>query len=234
MAKTANVAMTQQPDAWSDQSLAIPVLAPPDAHYDLIKRGIDLLIGGVMLLVALPIIAVLAVLCKLDSAGPVLFRQRRLARGGRLFALYKFRTMYSDSRERFPELFDFTFANHDQEAIYLQFDDDPRVTRLGRFLRRSSLDELPNLFNVVRGDMSLVGPRPEIPEMLPHYTAATLAKFAVHPGLTGVAQITGRGDLNFAETVRCDLAYCRQRSLRYDLSILLKTVQAVVKGAGAY
>jgi lipopolysaccharide/colanic/teichoic acid biosynthesis glycosyltransferase len=206
----------------------------PVTAYDVVKRLIDLALGGLMLVVTLPVMAVVAVLCRLDSPGPVLFRQQRIARGGRLFTLYKFRTMWADSRERFPELFDFSFAGATADQIFLQHAVDPRVTRLGHFLRRTSLDELPNLFNVVRGELSLVGPRPEIAEVLPHYTSAQLAKFAVKPGLTGLAQITGRGALSLEATLAADLEYCARRSTAFDLWILLATVREVVRGAGAF
>jgi lipopolysaccharide/colanic/teichoic acid biosynthesis glycosyltransferase len=202
--------------------------------YDICKRLIDLTIGGVMLLAALPLMAAIAILCRFDSPGPVLFPQRRVARGGRLFTLYKFRTMWADSRERFPELFDFSFGGASADRIFLQHAVDPRVTRLGHFLRRSSLDELPNLFNVVRGELSLVGPRPEIPEVLCHYNDEQLVKFSVKPGLTGLAQVTGRGSLSLEETLSADLEYCKRRSTAFDLWILLATVREVVRGAGAY
>lgn len=202
--------------------------------YDVAKRVFDLMVGVVGLLIALPVMVVIAVLIRWDSPGPILFRQKRIARGGRLFTIYKFRTMWHDSPSRFPGYFDFSFRGQANATIYLQHDDDPRVTRLGRFLRRSSLDELPNLWNVVWGDMSLVGPRPEIPEVLPHYRDTQLLKFSVKPGLTGLAQITGRGELSLAETIEADLQYCERRSFVYDLWILIATVREVVRGSGAY
>jgi len=234
MAATAKVDARPERSRTTRHDLVIPLVAEPTPGYRHYKRALDLLLGGLLLVATLPLMAVIALLCRLGSPGAVLFRQQRVACGGAEFTLLKFRTMYSDSRQRFPTLFDFSFSDRQQQEMFLQLDDDPRVTPIGRFLRRSSLDELPNLLNVVRGEMSLVGPRPELPAMLRHYQPGQLVKFAVMPGLTGLAQISGRGDLNVAETISADLEYVRQRSLRYDLSILLRTVQAVVRGTGAY
>lgn len=204
------------------------------ASYRAITRVLDVVIGSLTLVLALPLIAVIAVLVRLDSPGPAIFARQRVARYGATFRFYKFRTMWADSRERFPELYAFRFTPEELRELRLQTMDDPRLTRLGRFLRRTSLDELPNLVHVVRGEMTLVGPRPEVPEMLPYYDPDQLVKFAVKPGLTGNAQVTGRGELTFDETVAADLDHCRNRSIRYDVAVLARTVKVVVTGDGAF
>lgn len=193
------------------------------------KRLMDV-VGALLGLVLLaPLFAAVAVWIRLDSPGPVLFRQRRIGRDGRPFVLLKFRTMRvgADREWRPPatrgELDTFRF----QEA------DDPRVTRAGRWLRRTSLDELPNLWNVLRGEMSLVGPRPEVPEIVALYDARMRGRLAVKPGITGLAQISGRGELTTGEAIEYDLEYCRTWSLCLDVRILLRTVGTVLSRRGA-
>ena len=205
----------------------------PRPVYDSAKRAIDIVLAPVLLVLALPFIAVLAVVVKLDSRGPVIFRQTRVGKNGRLFTFYKFRTMYVDARRRFPELYAYDYSPEEAETMFFKLATDPRCTRVGRLLRRTSLDELPNVWNVIAGDMSLVGPRPEIPEMLPHYRREQLAKFTVKPGLTGQAQISGRNLLTFQETIRHDLEYLENRSVRFDLQVLVRTPVVVVQMIGA-
>lgn len=202
--------------------------------YEAAKRCLDLVLSLTALIVSLPLVIAIAVLVRLDSPGPAIFRQRRVARGGGTFTFYKFRTMYVDSRERFPELYAFDWSVADLSSVCLQLQDDPRLTRLGRFLRRTSLDELPNFVNVVAGQMSVVGPRPELPEVLRYYRPEQLEKFSVRPGVTGLAQINGRGFLSFQETIAADLEYCRRRSFAYDLWIMLRTVVTIVRTDGAF
>jgi lipopolysaccharide/colanic/teichoic acid biosynthesis glycosyltransferase len=184
--------------------------------------------------VSAPLIAVVAILIRIDSPGPIIFRQIRVGHGGRLFAFYKFRTMWVDARERYPELYAYQYSDDEIRSMFFKVVHDPRLTRVGRHLRKTSLDELPNLINVVRGDMTLVGPRPEIPEMLRYYTSEQLEKFSVKPGLTGLAQVNGRAVLRFQETLAADLDYIARRSVRLDLWILLRTVHVVLKRAGAF
>lgn len=210
---------------------ATPVAYSPPWWYSVAER----VVAGFFLVLALPLIAVLIVLIRRESPGPGLFVQNRIAQGGtRPFRFVKLRTMYSDARQRFPELYDFSFDGVRTQDIKLQLQDDPRVTPLGRFLRRTSLDELPNLWHVVTGEMRLVGPRPELWDMLPHYDSRTIRKFAVKPGVTGYAQVLGRGDLNFDETVALDLRYVDEASLATDIRCLIQTVRAVVAQDGAH
>jgi exopolysaccharide biosynthesis polyprenyl glycosylphosphotransferase len=196
----------------------------------LLKRLFDLVVGGAMLVLSVPIWLGLAVFIKLDSPGPVFFKQTRVGRRGRLFLLYKFRTMYVDAERRKAELMRFNEAG----GVIFKMKDDPRVTRAGRFLRRTSLDELPQLLNVLLGDMSVVGPRPPVPAEVVQYTPAERRRLDAEPGLTCIWQVSGRSSIPFEGQVRLDVQYIETRSLWRDLWILLKTVPAVVLGRGAY
>jgi lipopolysaccharide/colanic/teichoic acid biosynthesis glycosyltransferase len=203
-------------------------------RYHFAKRAVDLLIAVPALLISAPFIAIIAVLIRLDSPGPVFFRQLRVGQDGKLFAFYKFRTMWVDARARFPELYAYRYSADEIRSMYFKLPNDPRLTHFGRVLRKTTLDELPNFWNVVRGDMSLVGPRPEIPEMVPYYHEEQLGKFAVKPGITGLAQVSGRGLLRFQETIACDLEYCAQQSLGFDVLILFRTLLTVCCRVGAF
>lgn len=201
--------------------------------YDAAKRTIDVVVASVALLVGLPLMLLLAVVIRLDSPGPALFRQPRVGRGGRTFSFWKFRTMQTDARDHYADLYRYDYSVDDLRSMFFKYADDPRLTRFGRRLRRTSLDELPNLVHVLTGRMTLVGPRPEIPEMVAHYGPDQLAKFSVKPGLTGLAQVSGRNILRFQETIGHDLEYVRRRSLWLDLRILLRTPVVVVRMIGA-
>lgn len=192
------------------------------------------LLAAALLVATAPVMLVLAAVIRRDTPGPAIFRQPRVGRGGRLYRFAKFRTLYTDARERFPELYAYRYDPDEVESMRFKVPDDPRVTPVGRWLRRTSLDELPNLWNVVTGEMALVGPRPEIPEMLPYYSEEGLSRFGVRPGITGLAEVSGRGDLTFRETERLDARYAREKSLALDLRILARTVGAVLRGRGAY
>jgi lipopolysaccharide/colanic/teichoic acid biosynthesis glycosyltransferase len=207
--------------------------ARPIVYY-ISKRAIDITVALVTLILALPIMLVLAVLIRLDSPGPVLFRQRRLGEHARPFLFFKFRTMWVDARDRFPELYTYQYSDVEIRSMYFKVLDDPRLTRLGARLRKTSLDELPNLINVLLGEMTLVGPRPELPEMLPYYTGPQLMKFSVKPGVTGLAQVSGRAVLRFQQTITSDLEYCTRRSLSFDLWLLCRTITTIVQRAGAF
>jgi lipopolysaccharide/colanic/teichoic acid biosynthesis glycosyltransferase len=200
--------------------------------YDAAKRVLDVILTTVALILGGPVIAVIAILIRRDSPGPALFTQPRVGQTGRIFTFYKFRSMYVDSQERYPELFE--VECRDDEILFYKRPEDPRVTPFGRFLRKSSLDELPNLFNVLRGDMSLVGPRPELLEFIPFYTPAELAKFSVRSGITGLAQTSGRGRLPVREQIRADLEYVAKQSIWLDLVILMRTVRQVLRRDGAF
>jgi lipopolysaccharide/colanic/teichoic acid biosynthesis glycosyltransferase len=150
------------------------------------------------------------------------------------FTLVKLRTMYADARTRFPAYYAYRFSQENFHSQLPTIRDDPRVTRAGRLLRRLSIDELPNLWSVVKGDMALVGPRPEAPEVLQYYTPEEMVKFTLKPGITGLAQIGGRGLLNWGETIALDLEYVRTRSVSLDLKIIMLTILRVVTRHGAF
>jgi lipopolysaccharide/colanic/teichoic acid biosynthesis glycosyltransferase len=198
------------------------------------QRLVEIVIASCALLFALPVMLVVAVIIKLGTPGPVLFVQERVGRGGRLFRFVKFRTLYDDARARWPELYSYRYTEHELRELKFKVPNDPRVTPQGLWLRKSTLDELPNFWNVLTGDMALVGPRPEIPEMLPYYQGDMLLKFSTRPGITGLAQISGRGRLGFYETVALDVDYVRRRSLATDVRIVLMTVRKMVTGDGAF
>jgi exopolysaccharide biosynthesis polyprenyl glycosylphosphotransferase len=201
----------------------------------LIKRSFDLAVGGLALILASPLMLLIAVVIKLDSPGPVLFCQQRVGEAGKLFWMLKFRTMVEGAEEQELELAVQTESAEDGPPLFDKRPDDPRVTRLGRFLRRTSLDELPQLINVLTGEMSLVGPRPELPWLVQRYLPWQRKRFAVPQGITGWWQVNGRS--NRAEhqlRVEDDLYYIRNYSLLLDVRILWKTIASVIRGEGAF
>jgi len=195
-----------------------------------LKTVIDRLAALVLLLVLAPAMAAIAFAVSAGSPGPVLFRQVRVGKDGREFLMYKFRTMHRDAHHRLAELRHL----NDYDDVLFKLRDDPRVTRVGRWLRRFSLDELPQLVNVLRGQMSLVGPRPPLPEEVAVYPEDVRRRLAVRPGLTGLWQVSGRSDLPFTEAVKLDLRYVENWSFSLDLVILLRTLSAVCRASGAY
>jgi len=221
----------------------------------------DFTIALTVLIVFLPIMLVIAIIIKIDSPGPVIFKQirvgkdrrknnrgnsqlkndgsdirleRRNEKGGRPFVFYKFRTMYVDARERFPELYRYEYTNEEIKNYYFKIADDPRLTRIGMHLRKTTLDELPNLINVIMGDMGLVGPRPDIPEMIKYYKGWQKKKFLLNPGVTGLAQVNGRGLLSFQETLKNDIEMVEQYGLWFNIRILLKTIKVTIFRIGAF
>lgn len=198
------------------------------------QRGFEILFALTVLVIASPIIVLIAIVIRLDSPGSALFSQKRVGKDGKIFTFLKFRTFYADARERFPELYAYQYTPAQLVELRFKVNEDPRVTRQGIWLRRTSLDELPNFWNVLKGDMALVGPRPEIPEMVPYYLGDMLLKFSVKPGVTGPAQISGRGRLTFFDTVQFDLEYVLQQSFAYDIQILLTTLRKVLLQDGAF
>ncbi|MPZ48354.1 MAG: sugar transferase [Dehalococcoidia bacterium] len=194
------------------------------------KRALDLAIAMCAILAALPVMIVIALLIRLDSPGPVLFRQSRLGKDARPFTMLKFRTMYVDSGDIPTHLIE----RNESTGPLFKMRHDPRITRAGRWLRRTSLDELPQLFNILFGQMTLVGPRPPLPRELAGYEQVQRARLRVVPGLTGLWQVNGRSNLPFEEMVRLDLRYIEERSLWMDVKIILKTVPCVLFGRGAY
>jgi exopolysaccharide biosynthesis polyprenyl glycosylphosphotransferase len=195
-----------------------------------IKAGFDKVFALIALILALPLLAVIALGITLADGRPVVFRQTRVGKDGRSFAVYKFRTMVPDAEARKAEL----VSRNPHQGPLFKMSDDPRLTRLGGWLRRWSLDELPQLLNVLSGDMSLVGPRPALPEEAAMYGDHVRRRLVVKPGMTGLWQVNGRSDLSWDESVRLDLRYVENWSLMLDLQILWKTWAAVIRGSGAY
>ncbi|MEV4626288.1 sugar transferase [Micromonospora sp. NPDC049523] len=195
-----------------------------------VKGFVDRAAAFAALTVALPILAVLALAIKLDSRGPVIFRQIRVGQGGREFGVYKFRTMVTNADALLAEL----TARNETDGLMFKMRDDPRVTRVGKFLRKWSLDELPQLANVLFGHMSLVGPRPPLPSEVARYDGDVARRLLVKPGMTGLWQVSGRSDLTWEDGIRLDLYYVENWSLAADLTILWKTFGAVINSRGAY
>ena len=175
-------------------------------------------------------LVLIAAAMRFTSQGPVIFRQVRVGRDGAMFTVYKFRTMVCNAEEMLPDVAD---VNHGNGLLFKRHD-DPRVTPVGRFLRRFSLDELPQLVNVLLGDMSMVGPRPALPSETEQYGRATSRRLLVKPGITGLWQVSGRSDLSWEDSVRLDLYYVENWSFAGDIQILWKTLHAVVSRRGAY
>ena len=195
-----------------------------------IKRGMDVLVSSGVLVALSPIWAVFALAIKLDSSGPVCFTQERVGKGGKTFKAFKFRSMITDAEQVLSEL----QAHNEASGPIFKMRADPRVTRVGKWLRRTSLDEIPQLWNVLRGEMSLVGPRPPLPSEVAKYEEWHLRRLGAAPGMTGMWQVNGRSELPFDEMVLLDLYYIENWSLGLDLHILLRTIPAVLSGRGAY
>lgn len=214
--------------------VAVNTVSPALAGRSVSKRVLDIVGSTIGLMLLSPVMLVVAAAVRLDSAGPVLFRQRRLGQGGRVFWVLKFRTMTTDAEHRLDEL---ESLNESKGGVLFKMRSDPRVTRIGKFLRRTSLDELPQLFNVVKGEMSLVGPRPlQLRDcvLLEELDRAGYAqRLTVPPGVTGPWQVGGRSDVDCHGMLRLDLDYVERWSLGLDLRILCRTVVVVLAGRGA-
>jgi exopolysaccharide biosynthesis polyprenyl glycosylphosphotransferase len=218
--------------ATSAAGMALLRIVPP------VRRGVQPVLKCVMdrggaalgLVVLSPLFLLIALAVRLDSAGPVFYRQERIGQRGTPFVMWKFRTMHRNADARKVEL----AAANEVEGPMFKIRRDPRVTRVGRLLRRASLDELPQLINVTRGDMSLVGPRPPLPEEVALYNEVEARRLAVRPGMTGLWQISGRSDLSWEETVQLDLRYVDNWSFTSDVDVMARTLRAVVDGRGAY
>lgn len=195
-----------------------------------VKRSFDVAVACALLLFSLPVMLATAIAIKAEDGGPVIFRQRRVGLGGVEFDCLKFRSMCLDAEERLAAL----QASNQAAGVLFKMHDDPRITRVGRLIRRFSVDELPQLFNTLRGDMSLVGPRPALPREVARYDDDTTRRLCVRPGLTGLWQVSGRSNLSWEDTVRLDLYYVDNWSMTQDLMILAKTTRAVLGSDGAY
>ena len=199
--------------------------------YLFIKRLMDMFgaLCGIVLL--LPIFIIVTILIKLeDPKGPVFFKQVRVGKDGREFGMYKFRSMVTDAEERLKDLLQ---CNEVSGAMF-KMKDDPRVTKIGRFIRKTSIDELPQLLNVLKGDMSLVGPRPPLPREVKEYTSYDKQRLLVTPGCTGLWQVSARNSVGFNEMVKLDLEYIQNRNIIYDMKIIIKTIKVVCSSQNGY
>jgi exopolysaccharide biosynthesis polyprenyl glycosylphosphotransferase len=212
----------------------VPLLGVRQVHMSLfdaaIKRAIDLIVGIVLLAISAPIMSVIAILIRIDSPGPIIFSQKRIGRGGRVFYAHKFRSMRVGAEEERAQLDELNEA----KGPIFKIRNDPRRTRLGGFIRRTSLDELPQLFNVLHGDLSLVGPRAPLPSEVEQYQDWHRRRLEVPQGVTGLSQVSGRSELTFDEMVMLDIYYIENWTPWLDLWILLKTIPTVLLARGAY
>jgi lipopolysaccharide/colanic/teichoic acid biosynthesis glycosyltransferase len=195
------------------------------------KRCLDIVVASLALILLSPIFLVVALLIKFRDGGPIFFVQKRVGKGGRLFDFYKFRSMVVGAERKRADLL---LMNDHESSITFKMRKDPRITWIGRIIRKTSIDEMPQFLNVLRGEMTLVGPRPALPCEVDQYTEEDRQRLIVTPGLTCLWQISGRANLPFQEQVRLDVQYIREQSLLLDLHILARTIPAVLSGRGAY
>ena len=207
-----------------------PAFPIKTVSYGMAKRAFDIVMTSAILLVLWPVMLAIAIAIKVTSRGPMVFKQVRVGEGGRHFWCYKFRSMCADAEDRKKELMHLNEAS----GPVFKIKRDPRITRIGALIRKTSLDELPQLFNVLKGDMSLVGPRPPIPSEVALYGPRERQRLAVRPGLTCIWQVSGRSNVSFDHWVELDLLYIDTMSLGTDIRILFQTIPAVVKGSGAH
>ncbi|MBI5970629.1 MAG: sugar transferase [Deltaproteobacteria bacterium] len=218
-----------QIEEFEDTPLLTFTTLPTDEAALFMKRVIDVVLSFVFLVVGAPFIALIALIVKADSKGPVLFVQKRCGINGRPFSMYKFRSMYIDAEKRLPDV----RGLNEMDGPVFKMKNDPRITRVGRALRKMSLDELPQLWNVLRGDMSIVGPRPPIAQEVARYERWQRRRLSMKPGLTCIWQVSGRNEIAFEDWMRLDLQYIDNWSLWLDFKILVKTIPAVMFGRGA-
>lgn len=197
-----------------------------------LKRAVDATVAGLTLILLSPLFLIIAIAIKLTDRGPILFRQSRVGRHGRIFPFPKFRSMIIDAEARKLDLL--ARNQHGQSGVTFKMKRDPRITRVGAILRRFSLDELPQLWCVLTGDMTLVGPRPAVPSETSVYSSSDRRRLAVTPGLTCIWQISGRAEIAFPQQVEMDWKYIHEQSVVSDLKLLIKTIPAVLHGKGAY
>ncbi len=201
------------------------ILVRTNRYYLFIKRGVDILGSIIGLILAFPIMVIVMILIKLeDPKGPIFFKQIRSGMNGSTFEMYKFRSMYVDAEDRLEELMHL----NEQSGPVFKITNDPRITRIGKFIRKTSLDELPQLLNVLKGDMSIVGPRPALPRETIQYTPYQMQRLLVKPGITCIWQVSGRNNIEFEEWVELDLEYIQKRSVLLDMKLILMTIPALL------
>ncbi|WP_430603296.1 hypothetical protein IGJ02_000681 [Enterococcus sp. DIV0724b] len=200
-------------------------------YFRVFKRGIDILGSLLGLILLSPVFVIVAFLIKQeDSKGPIVFSQKRVGKNGKLFTMYKFRSMCADAEEQLEELLEF----NEIEGAMFKIKEDPRVTKIGKKIRKTSIDELPQLFNVLKGEMSLVGPRPPLKREVDEYSQRDMLRLCVKPGCTGLWQIRGRNDVHFDDMVEFDLEYIETQSVWNDLKIISQTIKVMFLSRGAY
>lgn len=210
------------------RAAAKTMLQTPRRH--IATRVMDVSMSAVALVALAPVFAATAIAVKAETRGPALFRQTRIGKNGEKFSMLKFRSMHQDAEARQAEILNAS----DREGVCFKSRTDPRITKVGRFIRRASIDELPQLINVLRGDMSIVGPRPALPREVAQYPTRAFGRLAVKPGITGIWQVSGRANIGFDKMVEMDLAYVSSRTMLLDFILILMTFRAVVSGRGAY
>jgi lipopolysaccharide/colanic/teichoic acid biosynthesis glycosyltransferase len=230
VAVAVSLASPHTPDrAYEDFAVLTPAAPGSSWLYEAAKRGLDFGVAALLLVVALPVWCAAALLVRLTSPGPILFRQVRSGKDGAPFVCFKFRTMVADAEQRRDHL----LRINEMSGPVFKVKRDPRITWVGAVLRKTSVDELPQLINVLRGEMSLVGPRPALPSEVDRYSAIQRQRLLVKPGLTCLWQISGRNLIDFDRWIELDIEYVRRRSFLLDLTILVQTVPAVISGRGA-
>lgn len=191
--------------------------------YELLKRIMDISVSLISLILLSPIFIVIVILIKLDSKGPVIFSQQRVGKNGKIFKMYKFRSMIVNAEDLLKEL----KSKNEMSGPMFKIKHDPRVTKIGKFIRKTSLDELPQLINVLKGDMSLVGPRPNLPREVKEFDKWMLDKLVVRPGLTCFWQVMGRNSIGFIDWMKLDVKYVEERNLRLDILLIFKTIRVL-------
>ncbi|SDX65575.1 sugar transferase [Paenibacillus sp. CF384] len=200
-------------------------------QYLMLKRAIDIVCAAIGLICLIPLFIIVAIIIKVeDPRGPIFFHQVRIGKNEKPFRMYKFRSMVSNAEVLLDEL----LSQNEIHGAMFKMKEDPRVTRVGRFIRKTSIDELPQLWNVIKGEMSIVGPRPPLPREVAEYTSYDKLRLKAMPGCTGLWQISGRNGLSFGEMVELDLAYIEQRSIYFDIKIMCKTVKVIVGRKDAF
>jgi lipopolysaccharide/colanic/teichoic acid biosynthesis glycosyltransferase len=200
------------------------------AGASVLRRALDVTVAGFACVALAPVLALTALAIKADSRGPVLFKQTRIGLNGQPFTLYKFRSMSQDAEACRAAL----LASSDRDGICFKSKSDPRITKVGKVIRRLSIDELPQILNVLRGDMAIVGPRPALPDEVAAYPARAMGRLSVKQGITGLWQVSGRADIAFDEMIDMDLAYAKTRTIMLDLTLIARTFGAVLSGRGAH
>ncbi|SCJ73306.1 Putative colanic biosynthesis UDP-glucose lipid carrier transferase [uncultured Clostridium sp.] len=199
-------------------------------NYEQIKRTMDVLFSGVVLLLLIPLFIIVGIAIKVDSSGPIFFSQKRVGKDGEIFKIYKFRSMIANAEELKKKLID----ENEASGPMFKIKKDPRITRVGKFIRKTSIDELPQLFNVLKGDMSLVGPRPSLPNEVEEFEPWMLRRLDVRPGLTCYWQVMGRNSISFEEWMKLDVKYVNERTLWIDIELIFKTIFVLFGDNNAY